>query len=165
MFARVKPRIQSRNYPQHPPLDYHTPILRRQGIDPVGIHQSLLDAGTKDTVWIPQIARESDWVVITTDRGRRSAVTEKLPKICRAYGVTHVTLSRGLHRRNMYYKALAIQSHGEKLLELENVARGAGYTIKMTGKHFNIAQVTDSPPASEILDPAAPLRQLELPGQ
>ena len=25
-------------------LDYHTPILRRQGIDPLGIHQSLLDA-------------------------------------------------------------------------------------------------------------------------
>ena len=25
-------------------LDYHTPILERQGVDPAAIHQSLLDA-------------------------------------------------------------------------------------------------------------------------
>ena len=52
--------------------------------------------GVLDEDWIPRIAREGDWVVITADRGRRGSAKkgEKLPVVCKQQGVTHVVLRR-----------------------------------------------------------------------
>jgi hypothetical protein len=119
-------------------------------------------SGVKDIEWIPALARETGWIVITADQGRNSKKSEKLPLICRAFGVTHVMLSRALHRRNMFHKALAISTLWEKLHQLGDKPRGAGYRINMAGEGFRLVGVTDAPAEAEIFDPSTELHQQEL---
>lgn len=118
--------------------------------------------GVKDSEWVAQLAREGSWVVLSVDQGRRSKKSEKLPSICRAFGVTHVMLSSSIHRRNMYVKAMAIENHWEKLLGLAAVPRGTGYQIKISGKWFKMEQSTEGPSVAEIIDPHAPQHQSKL---
>ena len=54
--------------------------------------------GVKDRVWIPEIAEEGGWIVVSMDPGQHSRKSERLPIICRAFRVTHVTLSAGLEK-------------------------------------------------------------------
>jgi len=110
--------------------------------------------GCKDPVWIPALAHETGWIVITCDQGKNSKKSEKLPEICRAFGVTHVTLSRGLHKRNMFYKSLAIATLWGKLHALADEPRGGGYRLSMIGDAgtFRLTRVTEAPGENEILD-------------
>jgi hypothetical protein len=129
--------------------------LKLYGSDAQVVHLlTKFSQGCKDPEWIPALAHETGWVVITCDQGKNSKKSEKLPEICRAFGVTHVTISRGLHKRNMYYKSLAIMSLWGKLLALEDEPRGGGYRIAMTGESgvFRLALVSDAPKENEILD-------------
>jgi hypothetical protein len=120
--------------------------------------------GAKDLVWIPEVAKERGWIIITADQGIHSKKSEKLPKICRAYGVTHVMISRGLHKRTMFYKALAISSVWGKLLALADVPRGGGYRLSMIGDSggFQLANVSEPPPEADIFDPTAEKHQQPL---
>jgi hypothetical protein len=111
---------------------------------------------------VPALAREKGWIVITADQGIKSKKSEKLPLICRAFGVTHVMLSRGLHKRNMFYKALAISTYWEKLHALADEPCGAGYRISMSGSGFQIVRTTEAPSPADIFDPTAPLHQQPL---
>jgi hypothetical protein len=110
--------------------------------------------GCKDPYWIPKLAHETGWIVITCDQGKNSKKSEKLPEICRAFGVTHVSLSRGLHKRNMFYKSLAIASLWGKLLALADEPRGGGYRIAMTGENniFRFSCISEAPKECDILD-------------
>lgn len=118
--------------------------------------------GVKDPVWVPVLAQESGWIVITCDQGIKSKKSEKLPLICRSFGVTHVTLSRGLHKRNMFYKSLAISSLWGKLHALSDEPRGAGYRISMNGANFRLALIKAALPECEIFDPTAERHQQSL---
>ena len=91
--------------------------------------------GTEDADWIPKIAQEG-WIVVSFDRGKNSKKSEKLPLICRAFGVTHVLGSRGLQLRSAYYRIEAINSSWPLLLNEVAVApRGTGYSLGIhTGK-------------------------------
>lgn len=119
--------------------------------------------GVKDQEWVPVLARETGWIVITADQGLQSKKSEKLPLICRAFGVTHVMLSRGLHKRNSFYKALAITTLWERLHALSDEPRGSGFRIAMRGETFRLAKVTEALAESDIFDPSAELRQQGFP--
>jgi hypothetical protein len=91
--------------------------------------------GTADSVWIPQIASEGGWIVITSDRGKTSRKSEKLPLICRELGVTHVVLSAGLHKRSTHYRVLAISSCWPQLIAAADAPGGTRFTVSIhTGK-------------------------------
>jgi len=115
------------------------------------------NGGIGDAVWIPKIAQEGGWVIFTCDQGKKSKKSEKLPEICRAYGVTHVMLSQKIHKRTMYYKALAIQSHWATFLKIADEQPGAGYQIHMKGENgFKVVRVSDALPATEVaINPSA----------
>lgn len=53
--------------------------------------------GALDSEWIPRIAAEGRWVVITADGGKQRSRGGKLPRICREQGVTHVIVSSKIH--------------------------------------------------------------------
>lgn len=46
-------------------------------------------SGTSDSVWLPQLAQEGDWIVITSDKGRDTKKPQ-LPIYCRDLKITHV---------------------------------------------------------------------------
>jgi hypothetical protein len=96
--------------------------------------------GTEDHEWIPSIAREG-WIVISADRGVNSKVSEKLPLICREFGVTHVIASASLQKRPAYFKIEAITSSWPVLLgEVATSTRGTGYLLQIViGKKQRIS--------------------------
>ena len=52
--------------------------------------RELRHGGKADAEWVPKV-KQGGWLVISSDRGRRSG--PKLPQLCRAYGITHVLVS------------------------------------------------------------------------
>jgi hypothetical protein len=110
--------------------------------------------GTKDRVWVPQIANEGGWIVVSMDRGTHSKVEERLPLICRAFQVTHVLLSPGLEKRNMYYRALAIETRWPELVNAAAYPHGTGFALSMretkSGVMFQLHKSTDAISASDL---------------
>ena len=128
------------------------PVVERQIVDSLKLYGADADVthlcskfppGTKDIKWIPAIAQEGGWVVVTADRGKHSKKDEKLPYICRDFGVTHVTLSCGLHRRNMYYKYLAISSCWPALLDAASHPPGTGFSLSMYRGKFRFRKTME----------------------
>ena len=124
-----------------------TQSLRLYGSDAEVAHLlSKFEKQTPDSVWIPQLANEGGWVIITADRGRHSKKSEKLPLICRAYGVSHVLLSAKLHSRNMHKKALAIDSSWDGLFAAGSAPKGCGYLLHLTSQdNFRLKPLGDAP--------------------
>jgi hypothetical protein len=110
--------------------------------------------GTLDSIWISQIAAEGGWIVVTSDRGAKSKKSERLPLICRELRVTHVVLSRGLHKRSAYFRTLANSSSWRQLLDAAEAAKGTGFSLSMsTAKKevisFRFQKLYD-PPGDEL---------------
>ena len=79
-------------------------LLHLYGVDAEIAHLlSKFPPATPDKEWIPEIAKQGGWIIVTSDRGTHSRKDERLPMICRDFGVTHVLLSGSLHRRNTYF--------------------------------------------------------------
>ncbi|MCC6123349.1 MAG: hypothetical protein IT426_00130 [Pirellulales bacterium] len=106
---------------------------------------SKFPSGTPDSQWIPELSKEGGWIVISADRGINSRAGEKLPIICHEFNLTHVMLSRGLHKRTMYYKALAIESSWFGLISAASEPPGTGFMLSMTGQQaFRLKKVSDA---------------------
>lgn len=88
-------------------------------------------SGIKDRVYIPALAKEGGWIIITSDRGSHSIASDKLPLICQAFRVTHVMLSPGLAKRTMYYRTMAIQHCLPDLIACGSAPPGTGYLLCM----------------------------------
>ena len=100
---------------------------------------------TKDSVWIPMIAQEEGWIVVTADRGKHSRKDERLPLICREFSVTYVMLTSGLHKRTMYYKYLAISSCWPALLDAASHPPGTGFSLGIHGeRQFRFKKIRDA---------------------
>ena len=113
--------------------------------------------GTKDTIWIPQLAAEEGWIVVSADRGKHSPTGEKLPEICSAFGVTHITLSSALSKRGWYYKSLAFETHWGELLATVAYPKGTGFRLSIAGERvFRLQKVSDPP------SPPTPFQQRPL---
>ncbi len=87
--------------------------------------------GIKDRVWIPQIAEEGGWIIISMDRGKHSNVPDRLPLICQQFHVTHATLSGGLAKRSMYFRATAIEACWPALVSAGSEPSGTGFRLSM----------------------------------
>ena len=113
------------------------------------------DPGTKDEVWIPQLASEGGWIIITTDQGKQSKKGQKLPEICREFRVTHIMLSTKLHTRNMYTKVLAIQHCLPSIMDVVTSPPGSGFLLQLSGADkFCLKKRTEAlPPLNRTTGP------------
>lgn len=85
--------------------------------------------GIKDHQWIPQLNK--DWIIVTTDRGIKSKKDEKLPLICIQKKIKHVLISKGLHSRKQFYKAVAILYCWDEILNIKNQSLYLSYKLKL----------------------------------
>lgn len=130
-----------------------TPSLRLYGSDAEVAHLfSKFEPQTADSVWIPKLADEGGWIVISADRGINSKKSEKLPLICKSLGVSHVLLSAKLHSRNMYTKAIAIEASWDGLIAIGSAPLGSGYLLHLTGRghNFKLKPLGDSPHPEDV---------------
>lgn len=100
--------------------------------------------GMPDAKWIPELSKEGGWIVISSDRGTHSRKDERLPLICRELDVTHVLLSASLHRRNMYYKSLAITTCLPSLIDAASYPPGTGFSLSLRNERFCFKKLNDA---------------------
>ena len=113
---------------------------------------SKFSSGVKDTFWIPEIAKDPGWIVVSMDRGKHSRVEERLPLICEKFGVTYVVLSAGLEKRTVYFRAIAIQACWPGLIRAASSPPGTGFVLSMreVGESVSFRLKNKSDPASTI---------------
>ena len=86
--------------------------------------------GVLDSVWVPRIANDGRWIVITADRAKRgSRKGGKLPRLCLEYKLTHVLLSGSLHEKSTAIKRDAIRDKWSSILQLDRVPPGSRYKL------------------------------------
>jgi hypothetical protein len=89
-------------------------------------------SGTKDSEWIPEIAREQ-WIILTTDKGKKKD-NAKLPLICAAYKVTHIVMGPSLLHAKQIQKAGAIIALWEKIKECHEAPKGTKFRMMLDSK-------------------------------
>lgn len=100
-----------------------------------------LEGEAPDDIWIPRL--QEDWIIISADRARRCG-GPKLPELCKAFGRTHVLLSKTLHHMKQFQKTRAIIGVWPELLKLANVPRGSCYSLRKAGSSGNTILVLRS---------------------
>jgi hypothetical protein len=96
---------------------------------------SRFTSGIADNEWIPQLAQEGGWTVITADRARRgSQQGGKLPSLCDQFGITHVLISSTLHQRKSDEKVAALVLVWPEILQLSNDPAGTEAVLRYRSK-------------------------------
>lgn len=110
----------------------HVDSLRSQLADPPEIVHitEFYCEGVKDIEWIPRLASEPGWVVITADRGTHSKRGDKLPAICREYRLTHVLLSKAVHHLTSHDKMTTIRRVWVEIEALSRETPGGRYRLR-----------------------------------
>jgi hypothetical protein len=96
--------------------------------------------GIADELWIPQLAVEGGWVVITSDKARQSGVKTKLPALCLEYGVTHILVAQSIGMMKTEEKATAILFVWEKILLASSAAPGTRYSMKLATSRSQLSR-------------------------
>lgn len=81
-------------------------------------------AGTPDSQWLEALRLDPSWIVITKDAGKNSA-QEKLPLICREWGITHIVFTAGIISKGFITQKNAIAGVWEQLFHLHRLPRGS----------------------------------------
>lgn len=86
------------------------------------------DSGTGDSTWLDSLKSNKEWIVITQDHGRKGK--EKLPKICKELGITHVAFSPSIIRGGYSIQKEALMAVWSQLRELHRLPPGT--KVKLT---------------------------------
>lgn len=79
----------------------------------------------KDKDFIPELARDKRWIVLTADKGAKSTYKESMRTLCRIHKVTLVWISSHLHKSGLEYFGPQIMSHWKSVLTAANGPRGS----------------------------------------
>lgn len=121
----------------------------------------MFGASANDRDFLPQLAEEG-WVVVSADRGKNSAKSDRLPLICVELRITHVLFSRGAHKLTTFGKYRAIIDNWEDLAKTADAPKGSGYSIRRTsGEHGKTILVHVASP-SPMVEPGGQML-LDLP--
>lgn len=75
------------------------------------------EQGVIDDEWIPRLATEGRWVVITTDGGRQRSRGNKLPRLCREHEVTHVIITSSIHSKKAAEKLRILSESWDRIVK------------------------------------------------
>ncbi len=87
-------------------------------------------SGIKDSKWVPALAAEKGWTIITGDSGRNSAKGQKLPDLCTVYGVTYILLGKSLHNSRVVEKIAALGFVWPKIVDAARGPSGLGFVLR-----------------------------------
>jgi PIN like domain len=106
--------------------------------------------GVLDEEWIPRIAKEGGWIVVTSDRGRRGPKKgAKLPIVCKRHGVTHIALSATVVKKSSFEKLGIILQVWPEMKKLADAPKGSAHLLRMKGRKYLV-------PVIEQIDPVPP---------
>ena len=88
-------------------------------------------AGDKDEDWISKLGTEGGWVVITSDAGRNSKVSQKLPDLCILHKITHIILKGQLHHKTTLEKTNLIATTWPFIENVFSSPQGSRYFLRL----------------------------------
>ena len=107
--------------------------------------------GTPDNVWVPKIASEGRWIVISSDGAKKANKGGKLPDLCLAYKVTHVILSPTLHKKTAGEKVSALGFIWGQIENLDKEPAGTRFKLRFKttkgSRALTLVLQKDEPPA------------------
>ncbi len=95
-------------------------------------------AGTPDSQWLEALRLDPSWIVITKDAGKNSA-QEKLPMICREWGITHIVFTAGIISKGFVTQKNAIAGVWEQLFHLHRLPPGSQVKLGETNRKGDIS--------------------------
>lgn len=105
----------------------------------VALLTDMFKSGEGDEVWIPRIAVEKKWVIVTQDKGRKpkekgriARNSNKLPRLCLEYGVTHILVSQVIAQMPALEKCNAVGFAWDKILLVGNYDEGSRFSMKLS---------------------------------
>ncbi len=84
-----------------------------------------------DPDWIALLQKESDWIVISCDRGKNSKLEQKLPLICKKLKVTHILLSSGLAKKTKAEQKQAIAAVWQDIVAFASHPAGSQALLRL----------------------------------
>jgi hypothetical protein len=99
----------------------------------------VLGSGKKDRAWVPKIAKDQRWCVLSADRGSHSARQDALPIICAQHGVTLIRISGNLYSRNLKVYGPQLLANWQRLMAALKGPKGAQYLLRL---HARIADAS-----------------------
>ena len=94
-------------------------------------------AGTPDSQWLDALRQDPSWIVITKDAGKNSA-QEKLPLICREWGITHIVFTAGIISKGFVTQKNAIAGVWEQLFQLHCLPPGSQVKLGESSQKGNL---------------------------
>jgi hypothetical protein len=94
-------------------------------------------AGTPDSQWLEALRQDPSWIVITKDAGKNSA-QEKLPLICREWGITHIVFTSRIISKGFVTQKNAVAGVWEQLFQLHRLPPGTQVKLGETNQKGDV---------------------------
>ncbi len=88
----------------------------------------------QDTLWVPELAKDRRWVVVSGDSGKRCPKLESMRRICREYRVTLVYAASAVRRASLAYYGPQFQTQWAAILEAVAGPTGGQYILRMASQ-------------------------------
>ena len=88
--------------------------------------------GAPDPNWIGLLRNEPDWIVVSADRGVNSKPEEKLPLICKKYGLSCILLSGKLSLKTKAEHKQAIVGVWHQIVAFSDLPKGSEARLCLT---------------------------------
>lgn len=104
--------------------------LSNDGVSAVHITEHL-GSGKKDSAWVPKIAGDRRWCVLSVDKGSHSQRRDALPIVCAEAEITLIRLSPSLVRRTLTFYGPQILANWPLLVQAMQGPKGAQYLLRL----------------------------------
>jgi hypothetical protein len=110
--------------------------------------------GIVDEKWVPDIAKDKCWIIISADRSKQKSKGEKLRTVCKRHDVTLVELSQKIHHLPTTQKIGIILTIWPDLMKVAGAPPGTRFLIRFKGSKPGgpIIIQTDPPPTESEKD-------------
>ncbi len=85
----------------------------------------------KDRDFVPELARDKRWLILSGDSGKQSTRYESLRLICRNCGVTLIWVSAAIRNRGLAFYGPQLIGHWDGIIAAADGPKGAQYTVRL----------------------------------
>jgi len=119
--------------------------LSGDGVDAVHICK-FLGSGKKDQEWVPKIARDQRWCVLSKDKGSKSTRRDALPLICYEREVTLILISEPVIQKGITFYGPQLLANWPSLVAAMQGPKGAQYLLRLHRDHERTSIHVTRPP-------------------